>query len=142
MTDVWPFLPTSYTGSGNMVALLYRTSGSLLILSAAEAEAFEDVCCDDRGDCWKWLPPWPPPWLSTYGPPDMEEEELLLVTLFALLSLLALLLAWLGSLKPLMETVVVDEADVLDLGAGWGAPVVPEPPVEKETTPSDPTWWW
>ena len=80
--------------------------------------------------------------MSTYGPPAME--ELLLVTLFALLSLLALLLAWLGSLKPPeMETVVVD-ADVLDRGAGWGAPrVVPgPPPVEKETTPSDPTWWW
>ena len=104
-------------------------------MSAEAAEAFEDICCDDRSDGRKW-----PPWLSTYGPPDIA-EELLLVTLFALLSLLALLLAWLGSLKPLMETVVVD-ADVLDLGAGWGAPVVPEPPVEKETTPSDPTWWW
>ena len=71
-------------------------------------------------------------------------EELLLVTLFALLSLLALLLAWLGSLKPEMETVVVDDADVLDRGAGWGAPVADpeEPPVEKETTPSDPAWWW
>ena len=79
--------------------------------------------------------------MSTYGPSDME--ELLLVTLFALLSLLALLLAWLGSLKPEMETVVVDDADVLDRGAGWGAPGVPEePPVEKETTPSDPAWWW
>ena len=99
---------------------------------AAEAEAF------DRSDGRKW-----PPWLSTYGPPDIAEEELLLVTLFALLSLLALLLAWLGSLKPPeMETVVVD-ADVLDRVAGCGAPrVVPGPPVEKETTPSDPTWWW
>ena len=105
-------------------------------MSAEAAEAFEDICCDDRSDGRKW-----PPWLSTYGPPDIAELELLLVTLFALLSLLALLLAWLGSLKPLMETVVVD-ADVLDRGAGWGAPVVPEPPVEKETTPSDPTWWW
>ena len=57
----------------------------------------------------------------------------MLVTLFALLSLLALLLA---SLKPLMDTVVVDAAEVLDLGAGWGA-VANDPPEEKETTPSE-----
>ena len=53
------------------------------------------------------------------------------MTLLALLSLLALLLA---SLKPpLIETVVVaPPADVLDLGAGCGA--VDDPPAEKETT--------
>ena len=63
------------------------------------------------------------------------------MTLLALLSLLALLLA---SLKPpLIETVVVaPPAEVLDLGAGCGAADDDPVPAEKETTsaPPPPAW--